>query len=76
MEGSVVTAPTGNTGPIGRPRGIGFGILLYIVTLNFYSLYWVYKTEEETAKHTGEGLGGISRATLTVPRRHPRILDS
>jgi len=59
MEASVVTASTGNTGPLGRPRGIGFGILLYIVTLNFYSLYWVYKTEEETAKHTGEGLGGV-----------------
>ena len=40
-------------------QGIGFGILLYIVTLGFYSWYWVYKTEEEMGKHTGEGLGGV-----------------
>jgi len=59
MEASVVTTSSGNTGPLGRPRGIGFGILMYIVTLNFYSWYWVYQTEEEMGKHTGEGLGGV-----------------
>jgi hypothetical protein len=59
MEASVVTTSSGNTGPLGRPRGIGFGILMYIVTLHFYSWYWVYKTEEEMGKHTGEGLGGV-----------------
>jgi hypothetical protein len=48
-----------STRPPGRPRGIGFGILLYIVTLGFYSWYWVFKTEEEMRQHTGEGLGGI-----------------
>src|SRR6266496_3882250 len=46
-------------GPLGRPRGIGFGILMYIVTLGFYGWYWVFKTEEEMRQHTGEGLGGI-----------------
>jgi hypothetical protein len=50
---------SGNPGPLGKPRGIGFGILLYIVTLGIYSLYWVFKTEEETKQHTGEGLGGV-----------------
>ncbi len=59
MEASVVTTSSGNPGPLGRPRGIGFGILMYIITLGIYSLYWVYKTAEETAKHTGEGLGGV-----------------
>jgi Domain of unknown function (DUF4234) len=59
MEASVVTTSSGNTGPLGQPRGIGFGILMYIVTLRFYSWYWVYKTEEEMGKHTGEGLGGV-----------------
>lgn len=48
-----------STGPLGRPRGVGFGILMYIVTLHFYSWYWVYKTEEEMGGHTGEGLGGV-----------------
>lgn len=50
---------SGNTGPLGQPRGIGFGILMFIVTLGFYSWYWVYKTEEEMKLHTGEGLGGV-----------------
>ena len=50
---------SGNTGPLGQPRGIGFGILLFIVTLGIYGLYWVYKTQEEMKQHTGDGLGGV-----------------
>jgi hypothetical protein len=49
----------GNTGPLGQPRGIGFGILLFIITLGIYGLYWVYKTSEEMKQHTGEGIGGV-----------------
>ena len=66
MEASVVTAPTGNTGPLGRPRGIGFGILLYIVTIGFYGWYWIYKTAEEMGKHTGEGLGGVLALVIWI----------
>jgi hypothetical protein len=51
---------SGNTGPPGRSRGIGFGILMFIVTLHFYSWYWVFKTQEEIKQHTGEGLGGVT----------------
>ncbi len=50
---------SGNTGPLGQPRGIGFGILLFIITLGFYAWYWVYKTQEEMKQHTGDGLGGV-----------------
>ena len=50
---------SGNTGPLGRPRGVGFGILMFIVTLHFYSWYWVFKTQEEMKQHMGEGLGGV-----------------
>jgi hypothetical protein len=50
---------SGNRGPLGQPRGIGFGILMYILTFGIYSLYWVFKTQEETKRHTGEGLGGV-----------------
>ena len=53
------TNATGNTGPLGQPRGIGFGILLFIITFGIYSLYWVFKTQEEMKQHTGEGLGGV-----------------
>ena len=47
------------TGPLGQPRGVGFGILMYIVTFGVYSFYWVYKTQEEMKQHTGDGLGGV-----------------
>ena len=47
------------SGPLGQPRGIGFGILLFIVTVGIYGLYWVYKTQEEMKQHTGDGLGGV-----------------
>lgn len=47
------------TGPLGQHRGIGFGILLFIVTFGLYGLYWAYKTQEEMKQHTGEGLGGV-----------------
>jgi hypothetical protein len=49
----------GNTGPLGQLRGVGFGILMYIVTFGFYSYYWAFKTHEELKQHTGDGLGGI-----------------
>ena len=48
-----------NAGRVGRPRGIGLGILLFVVTLGFYGWYWVFKTQEETKEHTGQGLGGV-----------------
>ena len=54
-----MSATTGNTGPLGQRRGIGFGILMYIITLHFYSWYWVYKTQDEVKNHSGQGLGGI-----------------
>jgi Domain of unknown function (DUF4234) len=49
----------GNRGPLGHPRGIGFAILIFIVTFGLYSLYWVYQTQEEVKRHSGEGIGGV-----------------
>jgi uncharacterized BrkB/YihY/UPF0761 family membrane protein len=54
-----MNATSGNTGPLGHRRGIGFAILLFIVTLGLYSLYWVFKTQEEVKNHSGQGLGGV-----------------
>ena len=48
-----------STGPLGQPRGVGFGILIYIVTFGVYSFYWVYKTQEEMKRHSGDGIGGV-----------------
>jgi hypothetical protein len=55
----VSTNGTGNTGPLGQPRGVAFVIIMSIITLGIYSLYWVYKTQEEIKQHTGDGLGGV-----------------
>ena len=55
---SMSTAPS-TSGPLGQPRGIGFGILLFIVTLGIYSLYWVFKTQDEVKEHSGIGVGGV-----------------
>ena len=57
---------SGNTRPVGHPRGIGFGILLFIVTLGFYGWYWVYKTEEEMKQHTGNGIGGVLALVIWI----------
>jgi len=51
--------PTEATGPLGHPRGIGFGIVIFIITFGIYGWYWVYKTQEEMKQHTGDGLGGV-----------------
>lgn len=58
MEPTAAAVPS-TAGPLGRPRGIGFGILLFIVTLSFYGWYWAFKTHEEMKQHTGDGLGGV-----------------
>jgi hypothetical protein len=51
--------PVGTARPLGMPRGIGFGIFLFIITLSIYGWYWAYKTQEEMKQHTGDGLGGV-----------------
>jgi hypothetical protein len=63
---SVAIPPSGNTGPLGHPRGIGFGILMYIITLHFYSWYWIYKTMEEIGGRVGEGLGGVVSLVIWI----------
>jgi Domain of unknown function (DUF4234) len=57
----MTTAPstTRPSGPLGQPRGIGFAILIFIVTIGLYSLYWVFKTQEEVKEHSGIGVGGV-----------------
>jgi len=32
---------------------------MFIVTLGFYSWYWVFKTQEEVKLHSGQGIGGV-----------------
>lgn len=56
----------GNTGPLGQPRGIGFAILMVIVTIGFYSLYWVFKTQEEVKEHSKQGVGGVLGLVIAI----------
>jgi Domain of unknown function (DUF4234) len=48
-----------NTGPLGHPRGIGFAILMAIITIGIYTIYWVFKTQDEVKNHSGQGVGGV-----------------
>ncbi|MDT0278029.1 DUF4234 domain-containing protein [Blastococcus goldschmidtiae] len=53
-------------GPVGTVRPTGIAILLFVVTLGFYSWYYVYVTHEEMKKHSGEGIGGVLALVLAV----------
>src|SRR5216683_1967963 len=55
-----------NTGPLGQPRGIGFVIVISIVTLGIYHLYWVYKTFDELKQRTGDGIGGVLGLVIAI----------
>jgi len=54
-----MSTPSGNSGPPGQQRGIGFAILMTIITLGIYSIYWVFKTQDEVKEHSGQGVGGV-----------------
>ena len=54
-----MNTPSSTSGPLGQPRGIGFAILMFIITLGIYSLYWVFKTQDEVKEHSGQGVGGV-----------------
>ena len=46
-------------GAPGSTRSIGLSILYAIVTLGIYTLIWVYKTQDETKRYSGNGVGGV-----------------
>ena len=54
-----MSTPDSTNGPLGQPRGIGFAILIAIITFGIYTLYWVFKTQEEVKVHSGTGVGGV-----------------
>ena len=54
-----MNAPAQNTGPLGQERGVGFAIVMTLVTLGIYGLYWFYKSYSEVRAHRGEGVGGL-----------------
>ncbi|WP_204164446.1 DUF4234 domain-containing protein [Nocardioides daejeonensis] len=46
------------TGELGKVRGTGVSILLFIVTLGIYGLVYWYLVHEEMKRHSGDGVGG------------------
>ncbi len=70
MSAAVPEAPAApaapNTGPPGQERGIGFAIVMTIVTLGIYAIYWIYQSYSELKRHRGEGLNGILGVLLCL----------
>ena len=61
------TAPAAaSEGPLGRPRGIFFVIVISIVTFGIYHLYWTFKVFDELKQHTGEGIGGVLALVIAI----------
>lgn len=46
-------------GPVGNTRSIGLCILWAILTLGIYTFVWVYRTQEEVKRYSGNGIGGV-----------------
>ena len=46
-------------GPLGHQRAIGLSILWAVLTVGIYSLVWTYKTQDETKRYSGNGVGGV-----------------
>ena len=44
--------------PLGNTRNVALSILWFVLTIGIYSFFWVYRTQDELKRHTGEGLGG------------------
>ena len=62
-----MNATAQNQGPLGQERGVGFVIVLSLVTLGIYTIYWFYKgydEAEETPRRRVNGIVGV----LLVPR--------
>ena len=57
--GSSTPASTSTRGPVGETRSVGLSILWFILTLGIYGIYWVYKTQEEVRRYSGNGIGGV-----------------
>jgi Domain of unknown function (DUF4234) len=50
---------TGQRGPLGETRSILLSILWAILTLGIYAFVWVYRTQEEIKRYSGNGIGGV-----------------
>ena len=59
-------ASTSTRGPVGETRSVGLSILWFILTLGFYAWYWVFKTQEEIKRYSGNGVGGVLGLVIVI----------
>jgi hypothetical protein len=50
----------------GKPRGVGFVIVLSIFTLGIYTLYWIVVSFSEIKRWRGQGVGGFVGLLLSL----------
>lgn len=50
----------------GKPRGVGFVIVLTIFTLGIYMLYWIFVSFAEIRRWRGQGVGGFVGLLLSL----------
>lgn len=54
-------------GPVGKVRGTGLSIFLFIITLSIYGFVWWYSVHEEMKRHrNGQGLGGAIALVIAL----------
>ncbi len=58
--------PPPASGQVGKPRGVGITILLFIVTLGIYSFWWWGYSFAELKRYRGQGLGGPLGVVLAI----------
>jgi hypothetical protein len=51
---------------LGKRRGVGFVIVLAIVTFGIYTLYWFYASFAEVKRRRGQGVGGFVGLLLAL----------
>ena len=55
---------SGNTGPLGQQRGVGFGIVMYIITFGIYWYVWMWKSHSEIRRQFELETEGRSKGTV------------
>jgi RND superfamily putative drug exporter len=51
---------------LGKSRGVGIEILLFVITLGFYGWVWAYRNQKKIKEHAGVGPGGLLGLVLWV----------
>lgn len=56
----------GGGGQIGKVRGTGLSIVLFLITCGIYGIYYYFVTHEEMKQHSNQGVGGLVALLLAI----------